>query len=81
MSPNRKRHAEEYRKLGQFVTAQEQLARDWRVALGQSPNPWAGDKSQTLLADVDVKAGPQVMQIVTRTRLSKIQIRSITSDD
>lgn len=54
-------------KLGAQVRQQAAHDLDWRIATGQSPNPWGGDFS----------AGYRVMQIISRHKLSKLEQRSL----
>lgn len=71
VSPNRLKHREAYRKIGQAITA---LERDWRIALGKSPNPWGGDNCH----DPSPRGGTtRVMQIISRHKMSKLEMRSL----
>jgi hypothetical protein len=73
MTKNAERR-EKFRKRGAPLT---QLEREWRIHLGESPNPWGGAKSVDP-DEVDIeRAGPQVMQIDNGHKMSKLEIRTL----
>jgi len=72
LSPNRQKHREAYRKIGAAIS---NLEREWRIARGESPNPWRGKDSKTEAHDCDGRT--RVMQIVNNRPLSKLELRSL----
>ena len=68
LSPNRDRHRQQYAKFGAALT---ELDREWRIARGESPNPWG----------IDTSAGFTTQQIITRHKLSKLERRSLETPE
>ena len=66
MTKNAERR-EKFKQIGRTISA---LDIEWRIARGESPNPWGVAKS----------GGYDVQQIITRHRLSRLERRSLAGE-